>query len=458
MSEMKINTLRPLQGAGRKLFIETYGCQMNVGDTEIVVSIMQREGYVYTDRIDEADVILINHCSIRDNAEQRIWGRLREMRRYRRQKPGLLVGIIGCMAERLKEKLLEGDDAVDIVAGPDAYRDLPRLVQEAGAGGKGVNVLLSTEETYAEIAPVRLDKNGVSAFVAIMRGCNNYCSYCVVPYTRGVERSRDPQTIVAEVRSLFENGYREVTLLGQNVNSYRFGEVGFPELIRMVAEVSPLLRVRFATSHPKDMSDRLLEVMASMPNICRCIHLPAQSGSTRMLERMNRKYTREWYLDRIAAIRRYLPDCAITTDLIAGFCGEQPEDHEATLSLMREVGYEFAYMFKFSERPNTFAQRHMKDDISDEVKTARLNEIIALQNELSARSNARDVGKEFEILIEGVSKRSDAQLFGRTSQNKVVVFDRGDCRIGDYARVRVTGSSSATLLGELIERTCPREM
>ena len=457
MSEMKMNALRPLQGAGRKLFIETYGCQMNVGDTEIVVSIMQREGYVYTDRIEEADVILINTCSIRDNAEQRIWGRLHEMRRLRRQKPGLLIGIIGCMAERLKEKLLEGDDAVDVVAGPDAYRDLPRLVQLAGEGGKGVNVLLSREETYAEIAPVRLDRNGVSAFVAIMRGCNNYCSYCVVPYTRGLERSRDPQTILAEVRSLFENGYREVTLLGQNVNSYRFGEVGFPELIRMVAEVSPLLRVRFATSHPKDMSDRLLETMASMPNICRCIHLPAQSGSTRMLEKMNRKYTREWYLDRIAAIRRYLPDCAITTDLIAGFCGEQPEDHEATLSLMREVGYDFAYMFKYSERPNTFAQRNMKDDVPDRVKTERLNEIIALQNELSARSNARDEGKEFEILVEGVSKRSDAQLFGRTSQNKVVVFDRGDCRIGDYARVRVTGSSSATLFGELIERTVPRE-
>lgn len=457
MSEMKMNALRPLQGAGRKLFIETYGCQMNVGDTEIVVSIMQREGYVYTDRIEEADVILINTCSIRDNAEQRIWGRLHEMRRLRRQKPGLLIGIIGCMAERLKEKLLEGDDAVDVVAGPDAYRDLPRLVQLAGEGGKGVNVLLSREETYAEIAPVRLDRNGVSAFVAIMRGCNNYCSYCVVPYTRGLERSRDPQTILAEVRSLFENGYREVTLLGQNVNSYRFGEVGFPELIRMVAEVSPLLRVRFATSHPKDMSDRLLETMASMPNICRCIHLPAQSGSTRMLEKMNRKYTREWYLDRIAAIRRYLPNCAITTDLIAGFCGEQPEDHEATLSLMREVGYDFAYMFKYSERPNTFAQRNMKDDVPDRVKTERLNEIIALQNELSAQSNARDEGREFEILVEGVSKRSDAQLFGRTSQNKVVVFDRGDCRIGDYARVRVTGSSSATLFGELIERTVPRE-
>lgn len=455
MDTMKLNALRPLQGMGRKLFIETYGCQMNVGDTEIVVSIMQREGYVYTDRLDEADVVLLNTCSIRDNAEQRIWGRLRELDHLRRRRGGMLVGVIGCMAERLKERLLEGDHPVDVVAGPDAYRDLPRLVREAETGRQGVNVLLSREETYAEIAPVRLDRNGVSGYVAIMRGCNNYCSYCVVPYTRGVERSRDPRTILEEVRTLFANGYREVTLLGQNVNSYCWEEIGFPELIRMVAEVSPLLRVRFATSHPKDMSDRLLEAMAAMPNICRCIHLPAQSGSTRMLEKMNRKYTREWYLERIAAIRRYLPDCAITTDLIAGFCTETPEDHRATLSLMEEVGYEFAYMFKYSERPGTFAQRHMPDDVADEVKTARLNEIIALQNELSARSNARDVGREFEILVEGVSKRSDRQLFGRTSQNKVVVFDRADCRPGDYVRVRVVGSSSATLQGELLERTHP---
>ena len=340
--KLNTNTLRPLSGAGRKLFVETYGCQMNVGDTEVVVALMQREGYVYTEDIGQADVILINTCSIRDNAEQRIWGRLAEMKRYRRAKPGLVVGIIGCMAERLKEKLVEGPYGVDVVAGPDAYRDLPRLVREAEAGGKGVNVLLSTEETYAEIAPVRLDRNGVSAYVAIMRGCNNFCSYCVVPYTRGRERSRDPQTIVAEARSLFENGYREVTLLGQNVNSYKAGEVDFPELMRLVASVSPSLRVRFATSHPKDMSDRLLEVMASMPNICRSIHLPAQSGASSMLGRMNRKYTREWYLGRIAAIRRYLPDCAITTDLIAGFSGETEQEHEATLSLMREVGYEFA--------------------------------------------------------------------------------------------------------------------
>ena len=446
--EIQVNSLRPLQGTGRKLFVETYGCQMNVGDSEIVVSLMQREGYVYTDRIEQADVILINTCSIRDNAEQRIWGRLNELKRYRKARPGLIVGILGCMAERLREQLLEGPWGVDVVAGPDAYRDLPRLVREAEAGGKGVNVLLSTEETYAEIAPVRLDRNGVSAFVAIMRGCNNYCSYCVVPYTRGIERSRDPETILAEVRSLFANGYREVTLLGQNVNSYRAGEVDFPELLRRVASISPLLRVRFATSHPKDMSDRLLETMASMPNICRAIHLPAQSGATSMLERMNRKYTREWYLDRIAAIRRYMPDCAITTDLIAGFSGETEEEHAATLSLMREVGYSWAFMFKYSERPGTFAQRNLPDDVPDEVKSRRLQEIIALQNDLSLESNRRDVGREFEVLVESESKRNSGQLSGRTSQNKVVVFDRGNHRIGDYVRVRVTGCTSATLLGE----------
>jgi tRNA-2-methylthio-N6-dimethylallyladenosine synthase len=444
------NTLRPLQGEGRKLFIETYGCQMNVGDTEIVVSIMQREGWFYTDDIRQADVVLINTCSIRDNAEQRIWGRLSELRGLRRRHPGLLIGIIGCMAERLKERLTEGDDAVDIVAGPDSYRDLPKLVRAASDGGKGVNVLLSREETYAEIAPVRLDRNGVSAFVAIMRGCNNYCSYCVVPYTRGIERSRDPQTILDEVRALFDNGYREVTLLGQNVNSYRAGEVDFPELLRRVADISPRLRVRFATSHPKDMSDALLEAMASRPNICRAIHLPAQSGSTEMLRRMNRKYTREWYLDRVAAIRRYMPDCAVTTDLIAGFSGETDEEHAATLSLMREVGYAFAYMFKYSERPGTFASKHLPDDVPDAVKSQRLSEIIALQNELSEASNRADVGHEFEVLVEGVSKRRADQLSGRTSQNKVVVFDKGDHRVGDYVRVRITGCSSATLFGEEI--------
>ena len=448
---LNVNTLRPLAGTGRKLYIETYGCQMNVGDTEIVVSLMQREGYVYTERAEEADVVLINTCSIRDNAEQRIWGRLAEMRSLRKRRPGLVVGILGCMAERLREKLLEGSSGVDVVAGPDAYRDLPRLVREAEAGGKGVNVLLSTEETYADIAPVRLDRNGVSAFVAIMRGCNNYCSYCVVPYTRGRERSRDAATIVAEAQSLFDNGYREVTLLGQNVNSYRTGEVDFPELLRRVAEISPQLRVRFATSHPKDMSDRLLETMASMPNICRSIHLPAQSGATTMLERMNRKYTREWYLDRVGAIRRRMPDCSITTDLIAGFSGETEEEHAQTLSLMREVGYDFAYMFKYSERPGTYAQRHLPDDVPEEVKSRRLQEIIALQNELGLASYRRDVGREFEVLVEGESKRDAQQLSGRTSQNKVVVFDRGSHRIGEYVKVRITGCTAATLFGQAIE-------
>ena len=450
---MDIRSLRPLTGDGKKLYIETYGCQMNFGDSEIVTSILQDEGWRYTEQITEADAILLNTCSIRDNAEQRIWGRLREIDRYRKAKSSLVVGVIGCMAERLKEQLTEGEYAVDVVAGPDSYRDLPRLLAVAEAGSHGVNVELSREETYAEIAPVRLDKNGVTAFVSIMRGCNNYCSYCVVPYTRGIERSRDPHTIVAEARALFEAGYREVTLLGQNVNSYKWEQeqIGFPDLIRMVAEISPLLRVRFATSHPKDISDRLLEVMASMPNICRHIHLPAQSGSSRMLELMNRKYTREWYLDRIAAIRRYMPDCSITTDLISGFCTETEEDHQLTMSLMREVGYSSAFMFKYSERPGTRSQKTMKDDVPEQEKIRRLNEVIALQNELSLESNRHDVGKEFTVLVEGTSKRSEEQLFGRTSQNKVVVFDRRGYGKGDYVRVRVTSCSSATLLGEPIE-------
>ena len=447
---IEINSLRPLTGEGRKLFIETYGCQMNAGDSEIVVSIMQEHGYRYTEDVNQADIILINTCSIRDNAEQRIWGRLSAMRQLKKRKPTLIVGIIGCMAERLKEQLIEKGTGVDIVAGPDSYRSLPELVRTAEDGAKGINVELSKEETYAEIAPVRLDRNGVSAFIAIMRGCNNYCAYCVVPYTRGIERSRDPQTIVAEARTLFDNGYREVTLLGQNVNSYSYGEVGFPELMAMVAQISPLLRVRFATSHPKDISDRLLEVMAQYENICKAIHLPAQSGSNQMLKKMNRKYTREWYLERIAAIRRYMPDCAITTDLIAGFCGETLEDHHDTLSLMREVGYASAFMFKYSERPGTFSARHYADDIADDEKTRRLNEIIALQNQLSVESNQAEVGLIRQVLVEGTSKRSDEQLCGRTSQNKMVVFDRGNHSAGDYVTVKITGCSSATLFGEEI--------
>ena len=445
---IEINSLRPLTGEGKKLFIETYGCQMNAGDSEIVVSIMQDHGYRYTEDISEADIVLINTCSIRDNAEQRIWGRLSAMRQIKKRKPTLIVGIIGCMAERLKEQLIEKGTGVDIVAGPDSYRSLPDLVRTAEDGAKGINVELSKEETYAEIAPVRLDRNGVSAFIAIMRGCNNFCSYCVVPYTRGRERSRDCNTIVAEARTLFENGYREVTLLGQNVNSYCYGEVGFPELMAMVAEISPLLRVRFATSHPKDISDRLLEVMARYENICKAIHLPAQSGSNTMLDKMNRKYTREWYLERIAAIRRYMPDCAITTDLISGFCGETLEDHQATLSLMREVGYAGAFMFKYSERPDTFSARHFADDISEEEKTRRLNEVIALQNQLSIESNEAEVGLIRQVLVEGTSKRSEEQLCGRTSQNKMVVFNRGNHAAGDYVMVKITGCSSATLFGE----------
>ncbi len=454
---MELKDLRPLTVGAKKLYVETYGCQMNVGDSEIIIAVMNAAGYGYTERIEEADVILVNTCSVRDNAEQRIWGRLREFRRYKRQKPSLIVGVVGCMAERLKEELLEGDDIVNLVAGPDAYRTMPALVAAAEEGEKSVNVQLSREETYGDLRPVRIDKSGVSAFISIMRGCNNMCSYCVVPYTRGVERSRDYRTILREAQELFEAGYREVTLLGQNVNSYRYttpeGEsVDFPALMEMVAKISPLLRVRFSTSHPKDLSDRLLEVMAANANICRAIHLPAQSGSTRMLDIMNRKYTREWYLGRIAAIRHHLPDCSLSTDLIAGFCTETEDDHADTLSLMREVGYDSAFMFKYSERRGTKASRHMPDDIPEEVKTARLTEIINLQNVLSAESNARDVGKTFEVLVEGRSKRSEAQLCGRTSQNKMVVFDAKEgVKPCDYVMVKITASSSATLLGELVE-------
>lgn len=434
------------QGEG-KFYIETYGCQMNSNDSEVVVALMQQDGFSHTAEISEADVILVNTCAIRDNAEQRVWGRLAEFRAQKKKRPWLLVGIIGCMAERLKEELVEGDKGVDIVVGPDSYRALPGLVRQAATGTKTVNVLLSREETYAEISPVRLDKNGVSAFVSIMRGCNNMCSYCVVPYTRGIERSRDAETILSEVRDLFERGYREITLLGQNVNSYRYGEITFAELLKQVAAVSPLLRVRFATSHPKDLSDEVIAVIAAHPNICKAIHLPAQSGSTRMLELMNRKYSREWYLDRIAAIKRAMPECSISTDLIAGFCTETEEDHLETLSLMREVGYEFSYMFKYSERPNTKAARHYPDDIPEEEKTRRLTEIINLQNELSLASNRRDVGKHFEVLVEGTSKRSANEVYGRTSQNKVVILPRMNYLPGDYVHVLITDCTSATLIG-----------
>lgn len=439
----------------KKIFIETYGCQMNFSDSEIVGSILSDNNYLITTDINEADCILINTCAIREGAEQRIRKRLKELKALRRNKPWFKVGVLGCMAERLKEQLMEEEDNVNLVAGPDAYRTLPELLKQVETGAKAANVLLSEEETYAEIDPVRLGSNGISAFISIMRGCENFCAYCVVPYTRGRERSRDPKTIVNEAKRLFENGYKEVTLLGQNVNSYHWTAddgsiVDFPELMKQVAEIDPTLRVRYSTSHPKDLSDKLLEVMSSYDNICKCIHLPVQSGSNRMLKLMNRKYTVEWYLDRIAAIRRYMPDCAITTDVIAGFCGETLEDHEQTLSLFKQVGYDYAFMFKYSMRPNTYAHKRLTDDVSEEEKTRRLEEIIALQGELSLTSYQKDLGKTFEVLIEGTSKRNKEQLFGRNSQNKVIVFDGNGHKPGEYVKVKVLKCTSATLIGELV--------
>jgi len=438
-----------------KLYIETYGCQMNVADSEVVVSILKEKGYEITEDIHLADVILVNTCSIRENAEQRVWGRLDVFRQIKKKKPELTIGVIGCMAERLKEKLIEEEKTVDIVVGPDAYRELPTLLENAEAGQKAVNVLLSREETYADISPVRLDKNHISAFVSIMRGCNNMCSYCIVPYVRGAERSRDPKSIIREVTELFEKGYKEVTLIGQNVDSYNWKEttnekVPFSQLLEMVAHINPSLRVRFSTSHPKDLSDDVLHTMAKHTNICKHIHLPAQSGSTRVLELMKRGYTREWYLDRIKAIKTILPDCSISTDLMTGFSGETEEDHSDTLSLMKEVIYDFAFMFKYSERPNTYASRHLKDDILDSIKTRRLTEIIDLQNELSAKSKKEDLGKTFEVLVEGYSKKSKDYLYGRTSQNKVVVFPRKNYAIGDYVQVEIIDCTSATLIGESV--------
>ncbi|HPT03451.1 MAG TPA: tRNA (N6-isopentenyl adenosine(37)-C2)-methylthiotransferase MiaB, partial [Bacteroidales bacterium] len=419
---------------------------MNFSDSEIVGSILHENAYEATGDIKEADLILVNTCSIRDNAEQRVRNRLSEMHSLKRKKPELMIGILGCMAERLKDKLLEEERHIDLIVGPDGYRSLPQLIEQAGNGQKAVNVLLSAEETYADINPVRLSGDGVTAFISIMRGCENFCAYCVVPYTRGRERSRNPETIVAEARDLFVKGYREVTLLGQNVNSYRWedenGKLEFPGLLEEVARVNPLLRVRFATSHPKDLSDDLLEVMAGYNNICKAIHLPVQSGSTRMLKLMHRSYTQEWYLDRIRAIRRYLPDAAISTDVIAGFCTETEEDHAETLAVMREAGYSAAFMFKYSERPNTLAARKYPDDVPDEVKSRRLEEIISLQQELSLQSNRKDIGKTFEVLIEGVSKRSEEQLFGRTSQNKVAVFNRGSHKPGEYVQVKINACSA----------------
>jgi tRNA-2-methylthio-N6-dimethylallyladenosine synthase len=438
----------------KKLYIETYGCQMNVADSEVVASILADSGFIITDKINEAELILINTCSIRENAEQRVWGRLNSISYLKKRKPGVIVGIIGCMAERLKEKLLETDKIVDIVVGPDAYRELPSLITEAESGHKGVNVLLSREETYADISPVRMDLNGVTAFISIMRGCNNMCAYCVVPYVRGAERSRNHESIILEAVDLFNRGYREVTLIGQNVDSYNWESDGkkidFPMLLEMIAKINPKLRVRFSTSHPKDMSDSLLEKMSRYENICKHIHLPAQSGSSRILKLMNREYTREWYMDRISAIRRIIPDCAVSTDMIAGFCTETDEDHKESLSLMEWAGFDFSYMFKYSERPGTKAARKYKDDVGDEVKSLRLNEIIALQSRLSAKSKKADIGKVYEVLIEGISKRSPDQLYGRNSQNKVVVFPKGDAKKGDYVNIRIGKSTSATLIGQRI--------
>ena len=432
----------------KKVYIETYGCQMNVADTEVIFSILSKHGWERCESIDEADVIMANTCSIRDNAEQRILGRIEQFV-LQRQKRRVLIGILGCMAERMKEKLLD-TGKVDIVAGPDSYRRLPELLEAAGEGHPQIDVMLSREETYADINPVRIDRNGVSAFISIMRGCNNVCSYCVVPYTRGAERSRDPHTIVREACDCFAKGYREVTLLGQNVDSYNYEGTSFAELLALVAEVNPLLRVRFSTSNPQDISDEVIETMARYPNICHHIHLPVQSGSDRILEKMRRRYTRQWYLDRVAKIRELIPDCAISTDVIAGFCSETLEDHADTLSLFRQVGFDAAYMFYYSERPGTLAARKYPDDVSIEEKTRRLNEIISLQNSLSLESNRRDVGKVFEVLVEGPSKKTPEDLCGRTGTNKMCVWKDSVHKSGDYVKVKVVDCTQATLLCQLI--------
>ncbi len=456
----------------KKLYIETYGCQMNVADSEVVASVMKMAGYETCDNADEADAVFLNTCSVRDNAEQKIINRLEALNAMRRPGRKMIIGVLGCMAERVKDELISKHHA-DLVAGPDAYLTLPDLTAQAEAGHKAINIELSTTETYRDIVPQRICGPHVGGFVSIMRGCNNFCHYCIVPYTRGRERSRDPESILREVADLHDRGYKEVTLLGQNVNSYAGefkikneqlkinndseggaadgGKVTFPALLRLVAETFPDMRIRFTTSHPKDMSDETLEVIASHGNLCRHIHLPVQSGSDRILKLMNRKYTREWYLGRVAAIRRIIPDCSITTDIFVGYHSETEEDHQMSLSLMREVGYDSAFMFKYSERPGTYASKHLPDDVPEDVKLRRLSEMIELQTRLSAERNAMDVGREFDVLVEGFSKRSREQLFGRTSQNKVVVFDKGNHRIGDIVRVRVTSSSSATLKGEALD-------
>ena len=472
-----MNNLKPIVDEARpKVYIETYGCQMNVNDSEVILSILQKNGYALTEDMDRADVILANTCSIRDNAEQRIWGRIEQFRLQKKRNPQVVIGIVGCMAERLKDKLLE---KVDLVAGPDAYRSLPALLRDIRPDSPQINVLLSREETYADISPVRLDRNGVSAYISIMRGCNNVCSYCVVPYTRGAERSRDPHSIVREARELFENGYKEVNLLGQNVDSYLWKEcrkgaaegvptgdaeegevVNFAKLLEMVAAISPELRVRFSTSHPKDISDEVIETIAAHGNICRHIHLPVQSGSSRILEKMRRKYDREWYLERVAKIREIMPDCGLSTDVIAGFCSETEQDHRDTLSLFEQVCFDSAFMFQYSERPGTLASRHYPDDVPPGVKTARLNEIIALQTKMSLKSNQKDMGKTFKVLIEGPSKRNPNDLCGRAGNNKMCVFPSmaaeratqglAPLGAGNYVNVKVVDCTSATLICKIV--------
>ena len=459
----------------KKLYIETYGCQMNVADSEVVASVMQMAGYETTDSLDEADAVFLNTCSVRDNAEQKIYRRLDALNAIRRNNlahsgEGLIIGVLGCMAERVKDDLLS-KHGVDLVAGPDAYLSLPDLVAQAETGHKAINIELSTTETYRDVVPQRMALgHKIGGFVSIMRGCNNFCHYCIVPYTRGRERSRDVESILREVHDLRDRGFKEVTLLGQNVNSYRThpqptqqhvltelpslregSGVGFPELLRLVALEAPEMRIRFTTSHPKDMSDETLRVIAEMPNVCRHIHLPVQSGSDRILQLMNRKYTRVWYLDRVAAIRRIIPDCGLSTDIFVGYCSETEEDHQLSLSLMREVGYDSAFMFKYSERPGTYASRHLPDDVPEEVKLRRLNELIALQTEISAQQNKKDEGRQFDVLVEGFSKRSREQLCGRTEQNKMVVFDKGNHHIGETVRVTITTSTSATLMGQPVD-------
>jgi tRNA-2-methylthio-N6-dimethylallyladenosine synthase len=440
----------------KKMYLESYGCQMNFSDSEIVASIMAENNYVPTTALEEADVVFINTCSIRDNAEQKVRGRLQVFRQHKKHKPDMVIGVLGCMAERLKAKLLEQEKLVDLVVGPDAYKDLPNLLSQVDSGQAAVNVLLSREETYADITPVRLGGNGILAFVTIMRGCDNMCSFCVVPFTRGRERSRDAHSIVEECRQLFEQGYKEVTLLGQNVDSYHWKNeagtesVNFAQLLALVAQIDPMLRVRFSTSHPKDITDEVLHTMAAYDNICKCIHLPVQSGNSEVLRKMNRTYDREWYLERVAAIRRILPDCAITSDVIAGFCGETEAQHADTLSIMQLSGYTMSFMFKYSERPGTLAARKYEDDIPEDVKGRRLQEIIALQGQLSLESNKQDVGKVFEVLVEGPSRKSDEHFCGRNSQNKMLVFPRQQVKAGDYVKVVVDDCTQATLIGRMV--------